>query len=224
MKKTIAPPAYIAEKRRLEKILNEFSPFAMDDFEFFSKQYSDLMDRFHFYPYKYNARGKFGIKALSGEILLPAKFDQIRFFERVVKKGSGIAAQKDEKWGIVLADGKGSQVTDFLYDDMDTLDSITRVRLANKYGLIKKNGRLFLPVQYDEIEQVFNGIFSFRLGDKLGVTNGKIISPLIFDEVSDELIYEWNYVAVRLGDKEGYIDNKGVFTEDPNLGFLKEKF
>lgn len=225
MKKPIAPPVYIAEKRRLEKIMNELSPFEAGWFESFSNQYSELLNRFQFFPYQYKARGKFGIKALSGEIILPAKFDQLRFFERVVKKGSGIAAQKDNKWGIVLADGKGTQITDFLFDDMDALHFITRVRLADKYGLIKKNGRLLLPIQYDEIEEGFiSGTYSFRLGDKYGVTNSKIITPPIFDEINYELLDEWNCVVVRFGDKEGYIDHKGAFTEDFNLCLMKEKF
>ena len=223
MKKPVANLKELAKKRRLDKEIKKLSPFQIDKGGELSKEYFDLMDKYLFYPYMFKSRGKFGIKSPTGEIILPARYEKIKFHENSVKKGSGIAVQINGKWTIVRANGEGTPATKILFDDIDFLEIVSPVRLGDKFGLIKKNGRLFLPVKYESIEPGFiKGVFSFTHGNKYGVTNGKIITPQIFDEVSYEIIGEWICLVVSYGDRQGYIDEYGAFTEDFDLCYIKE--
>lgn len=212
--------------KEIEQLLNELENLRPDEiYERSSISRVDIEltnNKLSFYQYE--SQGKFGIKSSSEEIVLPAKYDQIKFNDRMTE--NFVAVQKNGKWGVVRTGGKEPKATDFLYDDVywDDLEILKKVRIGNKYGLIFINGIPFLPVQFDEIVSgIISGIFSFSLGNKYGVTNGKITTPPIYDGIEYDAKDKWLFVIVHYKEKEGFIDETGNFTEDFDSCALKKK-
>jgi len=97
-----------------------------------------------------------------------------------------------------------------LNDITNFQDGILMIRQADKKGLIRQDGSILLPVEYEQIDKIYSQpYFKITAKKKEGVTdlNGKIILPAAYDEVS---YYEKaKLFKVEKAGKSGIADAKG---------------
>lgn len=92
-------------------------------------------------------KGKYGYLDLQGNIVVAAQYDEVQDFNQAI---TGV--KKGKNWGFI--DTLGNVMGSFEYDHIDNFwmaFKYCEVRKNNKSGVIKTNGELLLPVEYDEI-------------------------------------------------------------------------
>lgn len=82
------------------------------------------------------------------------------------------------------------------------------VKLADKYGVIGRNGREILPVNYDKILKFNERIIFIKRDGKDGLTDlaGQEILPVIYDEIKP---YKDNLLMIEQNGKRGIADQEG---------------
>ena len=82
-------------------------------------QLNDIIGEYDLSNYTFNdpTTGKIGVKNPAGVVMIPAEYDEFSFVgDHNVFKVSHMAAKKDGKWGVVMADGSNKVVCDFRFD------------------------------------------------------------------------------------------------------------
>ena len=107
--------------------------------------------------------GKWGCINLSGEEVVPLKYDYLDITQREAPR---ITAKVDGKWGFVTEDGK--EVTAFEYDSVEIFCSNrARVKKNGKYGFINSEGVVVIPLIYDDCEPYFyNNGYVYYIKDR----------------------------------------------------------
>ena len=79
-----------------------------------------IREKYEQYHEVFEVDGKFGIKDHQGNTLIPAEFDFLRTPYVYVDdlRTLPVIAQRNGRMGLVLPDGKGTVVADFVYDDI----------------------------------------------------------------------------------------------------------
>ena len=63
--------------------------------------------------------GKMGVKLPDGRVVVPANYDEIAYtYSDFIWDTRPYVAIKDGKFGLVRPDGKGTEITPFIYDDI----------------------------------------------------------------------------------------------------------
>ncbi|MBC9934226.1 WG repeat-containing protein [Chitinophaga qingshengii] len=99
--------------------------------------------------------------------------------------GLALAAKEERQFGIINRDKK--VVYPLVLDDMSPLgDDLLLAKQGDKRGLLRKDGTVFLPLEYENITQLYDTTFYVvtRQG-KQGVLNaeGKELIPAAYDEI-----------------------------------------
>jgi len=154
--------------------------------------------------------GLWGYSDLSGDIVIPKKYDFASLFDK------GVARVKlNDKWGLINKQGK--EIAPIKYDKISLVDTLStplifRVSIEGKTGILDIDGNELIPAIYDYIGYSVspdpNYMVAIRLGDKLGrATRTQVIIPAIYSEqvnfLGDRIVYKRdgkNYIA----DKDGY--------------------
>ncbi|HQP76111.1 MAG TPA: WG repeat-containing protein [Saprospiraceae bacterium] len=181
---------------------------------------SQIMESYDWSDQQFEVNGRFGLMDCFGEILIPAEYDETWFrTDFFVTRNKPIACRKEGKWGMVLPDGKGTNVTDFLYDNIFldqyyTLWSFIIVILNGKFGLLDASGHHLSPTDIDEIYHPVNDMGKVRKGNKYGFVyyNGDYIEP-----VYEEIAFSGNNskYTVKLNGIWGFVDKeKGFIASD----------
>ena len=179
-------------------------------------QKSGIMESYDWSDQEFEVNGKSGLADCFGEVLIPAEFDETWFRANYfVTREKPIACKKGDKWGMVLPDGKGTIVTDFLYDNIFLGEyysfwNFIIVAMEGKYGFIDIKGNSLTPIELDEIYQPENNMGQVRKGEKYGFIygNGDYIEP-VYDEIRFSDLE--NLFQVKLNDQWGYIDQNKNF-------------
>ena len=193
-------------------------------------QKSKIMDSYDWSDQEIKENGKAGLSDCFGEVLIPAEYDETWFRANYfVTREKPIACKKEDKWGMVLPDGKGTIVTEFRYDNIFLGEyysfwNFIIVVKDDKYGFIDIKGNSLTPIELDEIYQPCNDMGMVRKGEKYGFIycNGEYIEP-VYEEIS--FSQGDNRYLVKLNGKWGYVDrNKNfipadAFNEDSNQVF-----
>ena len=82
-------------------------------------QLNDIIGEYDLSNYTFNdpTTGKIGVKNPAGLVMVPAEYDEFSFVgDHNVFKVSHMAAKKDGKWGVVMADGSNKVLCDFRFD------------------------------------------------------------------------------------------------------------
>ena len=100
---------------------------------------------------KVSQKGKYGFVDISGNEIIPAMYEQVRYFN------CGAASVKvNGKWGLI--DKTGAEIVAPAYDDIYLFaDTLCRVSVNNKYGVLNTAGELILPIEYADIHHVDYG-------------------------------------------------------------------
>jgi len=180
-------------------------------------QDTDLPTNSHDIRYNvFDVYGKKGIRKVTGEILVPALFDDIPEDYNCVSQIDAtihtIPVVKDKKFALYLTDGNGSLVTEFIYDNMYfffyTSGIYYVVEREGKKGLIRHNGEEIVSCEVDEFyEQIdIDGIIPFRKGQKWGLLHFGVVTDIIFDDVEIE---SECYAKGKIGDDWFFINGDG---------------
>ncbi len=186
--------------------------------------------------------GKWGFLNSKNEYAVPAKYERVGNFrydlakvylngkwEYINRSGKTAFAQQfadaDDFWGGVAAvskdglkygfiDTKGKPITEFKYDEAETMFQVARVAIDNKWGLINRIGKEIVPLKYDydEIDEEFyildeeqiliKAENEVRLLDK----NGNILVPVGYDKIAYNEAEIEPFVEVWKGEKVGWYD------------------
>ncbi|MBT1696417.1 WG repeat-containing protein [Fulvivirgaceae bacterium PWU4] len=153
--------------------------------------------------------GKSGCLNTKGELVVPATFDFISYFE------DGIAtARKDGR--LVLIDTVGNIVQQF----PEVVQSIYLSRNHaiihgndGRAGLMKRTGEILLEPKYNGIDPFSEGFAAVQIeSDEVGVksafidTTGRFVFDRIFGFIRP---FSEGYAAVEINGKWGFIDRKG---------------
>lgn len=81
-----------------------------------------------------------------------------------------------------------------------------KVRLGDKWGVVKNDGEVFVEPKYDEVEKLDSSFFKVRVGDKWGVLRDEGPRESIKPKYDDIVFLNGLYASFRVGDKWGVID------------------
>lgn len=152
--------------------------------------------------------GKWEYINLSGKTAFPQQFAYADDFWR----DFAIVSKDGLKYGFINI--KGKSITEFKYDEAETMYHVARVAIDNKWGLIDKTGKEIVPLKYnsDEIDDEFyilnedqiliKAENEVRLLDK----NGNILVPLGYDKINYNEAEIKSFVEVWKGEKVGWYD------------------
>ena len=167
----------------------------------------------------YSENGKLGVKDAIGEVLVPAIFDEIAYTYSDSCRGFAVPVIKDGKMALVAPDGKGTMLTEAIYDQIRFCDCSFILYKDGKQGLATGGGLVVVPAEMDEVFLPMNGLVVFTKDGKNGFAmsgTGLITEP----EYDDFEITDGEYVKVFKNGEEGYIDEEGHFTTDEDMRFF----
>ena len=173
--------------------------------------------------------GKYGLRRITGEVIVPALFDEIP--ERYnyvfdIEEPWGycrcIPVVRNHKYALCKMDGKGTLVTDFVYDKIfryfGPRDNFFIVMRDGKKGVIYQNGEEAVPCEMDEIYEMqdWDGIIPYKKDGKWGLCYGVATEP-IYDDIIIQS--EW-YAQVKKDDTWYYLDYEGNPVTDVKDAFF----
>lgn len=207
------PKPTAEEVIRLKKLEERIKDGSWDD------EYAELFDSRDWSPEFIYEDNLMGLKTAFEEIILPPVFEDIRLLtQTIMEPGDRVAVKQNGKWGVVVADGKGTWICEPEFDDIGYPNVITYVRKGNKMGVIDLAERKYLlPLEYDHIDDYesfmfVNGIGFFEKDGLHGVMmEDGSHTEAIFEDVDFE---PEEPVKVKYKGKWGFIDEAGKFTED----------
>jgi len=214
-KKLARPTAADYEKRKeYERLLAENKISEEEE-----KQFILFMNSLDWAADVFEENGKYGIVAADGEQLVEAAFDNFMLMSgSELKKGDYTVAMRDEKWGVLICDGKGTWHLEPEYDYIGYPQGLFSLRKDDKWGVFNLQTKQFLiPLECDSISQnrgiMFeNGISIYEKNGKFGVIqeNG-LFTDALYDEVDG---FPDEFVKVKLNGKWGYLDENSKFTDN----------
>ncbi|MFZ8846900.1 MAG: WG repeat-containing protein, partial [Candidatus Hydrothermia bacterium] len=182
---------------------------------------------------KYKENGKWGIMDLSGKVILQANYEWVCYNE-----GKVIFAVLDNKPYAFDTSGKEIQYefkkeeeysknyeAQYEFEDKEDYGDFSIVSRAGKKGVVSKDGKVIIPIAYDEIRyDNRNEIFLIAKGNKWGLANkkGKIFVPLKYDYLTT---FCKGLIAVKYKEKFGLMDKTGRIIVPPKydiLGLVRE--
>lgn len=167
----------------------------------------------------YSEDGKFGVKDAIGEILVPAMFDEVGYTYADSCRGFAVPVIKDGKMALVSPDGKGTMLTDAIYDEIRFCDCSFILYKDGKQGLATDSGLVVVPAEMDEVFIPMNDLVVFTKDGKNGFAmsgTGLITEP----EYDDFVIAENEYLMVFKNGQKGYINEQGSFTTEEDMKFF----
>ena len=157
--------------------------------------------------------------------LIPPLYDELRLLD-IVGTTMIYIARSGNKYGIVKADGLGTEMYPFVCDAIEPYAEIIDLcsfRRDGKVGLLTLNGNeryteLLAPI-YDSLDaHPGTPYIELRKDGKVGLHGAALTLPPIYEEIRIPQYLGW--IKVNLHGQWGYINHKGQFTEDINQAFL----
>lgn len=180
----------------------------------FTKTSADKIHYFENGIAEFEAKGKKGIMDTTGNILVPAKWDNLLTY-----KNYFVVSNKNTKWGLIDINGK--LLLPLKFDDIRTEHleyNFVRVVVNGKWGVMDMAGNTIIPINYDYIDfsKWGGGRFYVELNKKKGVfeKNGKAFIPVIYDNVRN--------TGKELEDCEVLVNNQWTKFDNVNNGLAKE--
>lgn len=180
----------------------------------------------------FTENGKVGLKTTTGDILIPAEYDDIpevydRTDQRFGMPPVCCPVVKDGRYGLYMicsSKHDGGLLTKTWYDKVYGYFSLWVPYYVcvkdGKLGLLDTiMGREVIPCEMDEIYESldFDGCVVFRKGDKYGLMYGNTSTHPIYDDI---ILWSEEYVKVLRDDKLYWIDENGRETENELEAFF----
>ncbi|MEG1891740.1 MAG: WG repeat-containing protein [Clostridia bacterium] len=144
---------------------------------------------------------KFGYVTLSGEVRIPPAYD---WAERVFR---------EESRAPVIAGDPVSQENSLLpvalvFSGTVETTAVDIVPVAGKYGLLRRDGTLIVPTEYDEALWTRSGVAAMRLGKKVTLYN-LVTGERLGDGYDEVGALSEGLIPVRSGEQWGYLNASG---------------
>ncbi|QJB38949.1 WG repeat-containing protein [Chitinophaga oryzae] len=114
----------------------------------------------------------------------PVVFDEYKYVGDF-NNGIAVATTQDDRVGIISIDKK--VVYPLVLDDLAPADDeLLKMKQGKKAGMLRKDGSVFLPLEYDDIDRVYDtSLYIITRQGKKGVLNaeGKELVPAAYDEI-----------------------------------------
>ena len=150
---------------------------------------------------------RYGCIARNGNMVIPCMYDwcSVPIYDVIYVKLNGIEAcfTKDGKECIPMIYNH----IDLFYPDNNGLALV--ISTDDRYGFIRRNGDVVIPISYDYCETFFtDGLVRAQVGEKWGYLNhkGEEVIPFVYDEAG---IFKDCKADVRIEDDVFYIDVEG---------------
>jgi hypothetical protein len=168
----------------------------------------------------YEENGRFGVKDVCDNVLIPAQYDNIS--PTFIKKCSGgvIPVTNQGKMALVALDGKGTQLTSFEYDYIDYDEGCFQLLKGDSWGLASDKGQIYVPAEMDKaFYPPHNRLITFSKNGKYGFTmiEADVITEAIYDGYEMD---EYQNLIVEKDGVKGYLDKEGHFTSDREKSFF----
>jgi hypothetical protein len=172
--------------------------------------------------------GKYGMAMDDGKVILSPKYESItptvsngKFnYEQFFVRDGG-------KYGLIAADG--SEIIPVKYNQLlscegvDKSNQLLKFAVDRKWGLITKKGKVLLEPTYDELNNIYPGLFKTAIGTgypkQYGLidTTGKVVLQPVYKYVQIESMKKMIHVTVAAekGDKQGYLALDGQVLFQP---------
>lgn len=167
---------------------------------------------------------KMGLQlSIVGMDLIPPKYDEL---VEIDDYGCVFCYKQKGKYGLVLADGKGTELCPPQYDEIEKIECLygyLLVRIGQKWGIANYDQPEDFPthLEYDELikrERGCGNEFLIKKGDKVGVFIDGHIVPPVYDGVFVPEVFGW--VRVLQNGEWGYLDVNNEYTADVNKAYL----
>lgn len=159
--------------------------------------------------------GRKGVKSQSGNIIVPANYDEIAYTYNYdwFRNDFPYIVSRDGKFGLVAPDGKGTEITSLVYDDIalgkESSCLLYRKDGSKRFGILASNGREITPCNLDSYSESGQTVY-FHSGEHQGLWQmaiGVLLQPVYddiqFSEPDEPIIFTLNGVKgyVRADDK-----------------------
>ncbi|MBE0675469.1 MAG: WG repeat-containing protein [Bacteroidales bacterium] len=194
-------------------------------------EYMDFINSFDWDTDVIRRKGKHGLKNPLGEIILPPIFENLKLLSArrgkagELKKGGWVVACMDGKWGVAVADGKGTWIVKPEYDYIGYPNDITFFQKDDKWSIMKVSTGEFLVKDCEEVPSwngfmFMNRVATYKKDGKWGVMMdwGAMTEP-IFDGVGGDT--DDGPVEVIYNGINGYINKENAFTMDEDEGYYR---
>lgn len=159
--------------------------------------------------------GKKGVKNFDGSIIVPANYDDIAYtYGRRVPKDYPYVAIRDGKMGLVVPDGKGTELTAFVYDYIGMTSPngwlFYKKDGSKQFGIMTAAGKEVMPCKLDSYGEDCQTIY-FTSGDRQGLLQtslGLLLEP-IYDDI--EVEDPDSQIIFTLNGEKGYVKEDGTF-------------
>ena len=165
---------------------------------------------FNNYEFEDPATGKKGVKDPAGKVLVPAEYDEFGYIgDPYSPTVSHIAAKKDDKWGIVSADGIATVLCEFRFDHL-FWHPFTALYIAcwdgvvDHFGFVTKTGEIFIPHVLTRLHEPDNDFMPLEGDGKFGAFDLRTARFLLPEYDRIDCGPEQNVLFVKDG-VEGYV-------------------
>lgn len=200
----------------------------------------DICDNYDWMDYVVEEDGCAKLVNIKDEVLVPPKYECLGCCRgKVNDRKLPVSALNGGKWGLVMPDGKGSVVLDFIFDGIENYDKFFVVSKSGKKGIADKKGRLLVPCIMDEI--AFRPIyitneddghswyddcmFELRSGGKVGVLtlDGQYVKPSYDEILFSEVLETDEALGALLEGRDGCVSIDGRLVPDEDFEENEDK-
>ncbi len=159
--------------------------------------------------------GKWGMVSISGENLLPCRYDGVSFLENTDNQIIRIY-QKDEKYGLI--DTLGQLTVNLKYDD---IGSFSEGRLAvmrnGMWGFANASGLEVIPCRFKQVRNFSEGRAAVKVGSKWGYIDKQGNVEIDFKFFRAGSFNNGKAFAKKGSEPYGYIDYSGAWVIEPKF-------
>ena len=181
----------------------------------------DFEEKYDFETKVYEENGKFGVKDVLGEVLVPAIYESIEYTHGDWDRFNPVPASMNGKMALVASDGKGTPCTDFIFDSTSYDEGYYFMEKDGKSGFADLDGYMYLPAEADVIyePEPYCDVVTYEIGEKQGYVSlaAKVATGALYDacELDDD-----GFLVVSKDGVKGYIDVSGNFTLDESCKYF----
>lgn len=172
---------------------------------------NSIMGSYNWFTQLFVEDGKKGMKNAVGDVIIPAKYEEIGYtFSQVGGYFGPVPAKKEGKFGLVSTEGDAQEITPFVYDWLDRMDWVPIFLFwkdeSLSFGIVSFDGEELVPCVLDEIREGISGhIFYYRSGEKWGLLDVNLWVALqpVYDNIEFADMNE--PVLFTLNGEQGYV-------------------
>lgn len=195
--------------------------------DFGGKEHNDFMAAFDWETELIEKDGKYGLRTALGEVIVPPVFENFMLLRPAeLNNGDRVVTQHNGKWGVLIADGKGTWLVEPEYDYIGYPNNLAPVCIGEKWGVINIPANKFLiPIECDMVHVnhgflFINGLGSYEKDGKTGIIRQDgAFTEAIFEDTDPD--FEGT-LRVKLNGEWGFINELGAFTtnEDDDIWYF----